>query len=99
MKIGSTRTGQFLFEVVPTTGSSDTIMLDPSEARLLLEFLKDLNCPGIGVRVAARDPVPAMCLFGGTARAELSHLKVARDWRVRSSAVAIGAAATNQSKE
>lgn len=79
MKIGSTRTGQFLFEVVPTTGSSNIIMLDPSEARLLLEFLKNLDCPGISVRVAARDPVPATCFFGDTVRAELSYSEILRD--------------------
>lgn len=79
MKIGSTRTGQFLFEVMPTTGSSDTIMLDPSEARLLLEFLKNLNCPGISVRVAAEDPIPATCFLGDTFHAGLSYSQILRD--------------------
>lgn len=99
MKIGSTRTGQFLFEVVPTTGSSDTIMLDPSEARLLLEFLKGLNCSGISVRVAAQDPVPATCLSGDTFHAGLPYSKILRDRYARSASAAVAAVAINPTEK
>lgn len=63
LEIGSSQTGQKLFTVRSFGGGR--INLPANKARLLLEFLRDLDDASIFVQVGDADPTPASCTLGG----------------------------------
>lgn len=71
LEIGSSQTGQKLFVVRSLSGGR--IDLPAAKARLLLEFLRDLNDASIFVQVGDADPTPAACLLGGAIEREMAN--------------------------
>lgn len=71
LEIGSSQTGQKLFTVRSFGGGR--IDLPAAKARLLLEFLRDLNDASIFVQVGNADPTPASCMLGGAVERELNN--------------------------
>lgn len=70
LEIGSSQTGQKLVTVRSFGGGR--IDLPANKARLLLEFLRDLNDVSIFVQVGDADPAPASCMLGGAVERELT---------------------------
>lgn len=70
LEIGSSQTGQKLFTVRSFGGGR--IYLPANKARLLLEFLRDLDDASIFVQVGDAGPTPASCMLGGTIERELA---------------------------
>lgn len=70
LEIGSSQTGQKLFTVRSFSGGR--IDLPAAKARLLLEFLRDLNDASIFIQVGEAAPTPASCVLGGAVEQELA---------------------------
>lgn len=70
LEIGSSQTGQKLFTVRSFGGGR--IDLPAAKARLLLEFLRDLDDASIFVQVGDAAPTPASCMLGGAVKRELA---------------------------
>lgn len=70
LEIGSSQTGQKLFTVRSFGGGR--IDLPAAKARLLLEFLRDLNDASIFIQVGEAAPTPASCMLGGAVEQELA---------------------------
>lgn len=71
LEIGSSQTGQKLFTVRSFGGGR--IGLPAAKARLLLEFLRDLNDASIFIQVGEAAPTPASCMLGGALEQELAR--------------------------
>lgn len=71
LEIGSSQTGQKLFTVRSFGGGR--IDLPAAKARLLLEFLRDLNDASIFIQVGEAAPTPASCMLGGAVEQELAR--------------------------
>lgn len=70
LEIGSSQAGQKLFTVRSFGGGR--IDLPAAKARLLLEFLRDLDDASIFVQVGDAAPTPASCMLGGAVERELA---------------------------
>lgn len=71
LEIGSSQTGQKLFTVRAFEGGR--VDLPVAKARLLLEFLRDLNDASIFIQVWDAAPTPAWCMLGGAVEQELAR--------------------------